>query len=153
MKVLDIDISTLALAVTPIGNRLYKVAKDTSIYMKTDEGVLKFHVLKGFVTNFRSGGLFVDKFIDQVGDEKKSWCYLIHDMMYTPCSALCNHHPVSKPLADEILYSALVWAEMPKAKAWAVRASVTAFGASAYEEDDALTSCNSKLFTFEWSAK
>lgn len=56
MKVNSITIDGFALAVMPIGNRLYRVAKDTNVCVDTDEGVFRFYFKQGFVTNFRNGG-------------------------------------------------------------------------------------------------
>lgn len=153
MKVYDIKIDTMALAVTPLGDRLYKLAQDTTLKVCTDEGVFVFSLQKGFVTNFRSGGRIVDGFVDQIGDEKKALCYLVHDAIYTPCAALNGHHPLSRELGDELLREALKWAGMPSWKASLVYRSVKWFGGCAYDEDDALTSLNSKLFDFEWTAE
>lgn len=150
MKVCSITISPATLKVTPIGNRLYEVAEDVTIRISTSEGVWVFRFFKGFVTNFRSGGVLVDSFIDQVGDEKKSLCYLVHDAIYTPCLALDLEHPVSRLLGDQFLRAGLRWAGMGSFKASCVYNSVRLFGASAYDEDDALTATNSRLFTFEW---
>lgn len=152
MKVDSITIDGLALQVTPMGNRLYRIARDTRVSVKTDEGSFDFYFKAGFVTNFRSGGPIVDRFVDQVGDEKKALCYLVHDAIYTPCASLGGHHPVSREKGDELLRAALLWAKMEAYKAELVYLSVRWFGACAYDEDDALTSLNSKLFDFEWTA-
>jgi len=153
MKVHSITIDGFALEVTPMGNRLYRIAKDTRVTVKTDEGCFDFYFKAGFVTNFRSGGPLVDCFVDQVGDEKKALCYLVHDAIYTPCASLGGHHPVSRDLGDELLRAALKWAELEAWKAELVYYSVRWFGECAYEDDDALTSLNSKLFDFAWLAE
>ena len=150
MKVCSITASPSPLKVTPIGNRLYEVADDVKIRISTSEGVWAFRFFKGFVTNFRSGGVLVDSFIDQVGDENKSLVYLVHDAIYTPCLALDFDHPLSRLLGDKFLRAGLRWACMGSFKASCVYNSVRLFGASAYDEDDALTATNSRLFTFEW---
>ena len=153
MRVRDITTDVFTLAVTPIGNRLYKLARDTKVQVYTDEGVFRFNFCKGFVTNFRSGGVAVDCFVDQVGDEKKALAYLVHDAIYTPCAALGGEHPVSRKKGDEILRAALRWAGMSAFKASMVYRSVRLFGHSAYWEDDELTDENSRLFHFHWDAK
>lgn len=153
MRIIGLNTDTLALAVTPMGNRLYKVATDTSVSVATDEGYFVFKFKAGFVTNFRSGGVAVDAFVDQVGDEKKALCYLVHDAIYTPCAALGMEHPLSRKKGDELLRDALKYAGMPKWKAGLVYRSVRWFGHSAYWEDDALTGSNAKLFSFEWRGK
>lgn len=151
MKILGIEKSG-PLKVTPIGNRLYKVAEDFGVTIYTDEGILDFFIRAGFVTNFRSGGVAVDPFVDQVGDEDKALWYLIHDLIYTPCAALDMEHPLSRKLGDQLLREGLIYSKMPKWKATAVYCSVRLFGDWAYSQDDALTSSNSKLFTFHWLA-
>lgn len=152
MKVYDINIDTMALAVTPVGNRYSRNAQRVRIKVYTDEGVFIFDIYVGFMSNFRSGGLLVDPFIDQVGDEKKALCYLVHDAIYTPCAALGGEHPISRKKGDELLRAALIWAGMSRFKASLVYYSVRAFGHSAYWDDDELTEENSRLFTFRWEA-
>lgn len=153
MKVYSITTSPAPLKVTPIGNRLYRVAEDVTIRVSTSEGVWVFRFFKGFMTNFRSGGWLVDSFIDQIGDEKKSLVYLVHDAIYTPCLALGFEHPVSRLLGDQFLRAGLLWAGMGSFKSALVYNSVRLFGHDAYWEDDALTSSNAKLFSFEWKPK
>lgn len=153
MNVYSIVMDKPCLAVTPLGNRYYKLAQDTKISVITDIGCLELGVKQGLVTNFRSGGPLVDRFVDQIGDEQKSLIYLIHDLMYTPCDDCNGEHPVTRELADEFLRAGLEWAGMGKFKRNVVYYAVRAFGKSAYEEDDDLTDTNKVLFTFSWSAK
>ena len=140
------------ICVCPLGNRFYRLAHDLSISFITDEGAFRFWFKKDFVTNFRSGGLFIDRIIDQIGDLWQQAAYLCHDAAYTPCDALKMEHPISRKLADELLRAVLIHAGMSRFKASLVYNSVSLFGKSAYEDDDKLTESNSKLFTFEWSA-
>ena len=153
MNVYAITMNTPSLAVTPIGDRYYRLAQDTQVVVHTSEGCLIYDFKAGFITNFRSGGRFVDGFIDQIGDEKKSLVYLVHDADYTPCDACNGEHPVTSLLADEFLRDGLAWAGMGKIKRNMVYYSVRAFGKRAYEEDDHLTATNSALFSFRWTAK
>lgn len=62
-------------------------------------------------------------------------------------------HPLSRKKGDQILRAGLLWAGMGAFKAGLVYNSVRLFGHDAYWEDDALTTSNSKLFTFEWRAR
>lgn len=153
MNVYSIIMNNPSLSVTPLGDRFYKLAQDTDINVYTDIGCFEMSIKAGFVTNFRSGGRFVDGFVDQVGDENKSLIYLIHDLFYTPCDYCNCEHPVTRELADEFLRDGLEWAGMGKFKRNVVYYSVRAFGRNAYEEDDHLTETNRVLFTFRWSAK
>lgn len=153
MNVYSIIMDRPSLVVEPIGNRYYKLAQDTRISVITDIGCLDFSVKQGFITNFRSGGVAVDKFVDQIGDQQKSLIYLIHDLCYTICDDCNGEHPVTRELADEFLRAGLEWAGMGKFKRNVVYYAVRAFGKSAYEEDDDLTETNRVLFTFNWAAK
>lgn len=152
MKVRSIHINQPALTVVPLGNRLYGLAHPNEITVYTDVGCFVIPFKQGFVTNFRSGGLFVDMFIDQVGDQDKALVYLIHDALYTPCDACGGEHPLSRELADEILRAALIWAGMSPGVAGLVYRSVRIFGKSAYVNDDELTATNRALFSFQWTA-
>lgn len=153
MKVFDVISDPPRLAVTPLGNRLYEQVTDIEkITVVTDCGRLVFVSYKGFVTNFRSGGPLVDPFIDQVGDEQKSKLYKVHDLIYTPSASLGMEHPLSRKFGDELLRAGLLWAGMSRMKAELVYRSVRLFGGPAYDEDDALTASNSKLFTFSWES-
>ena len=149
MKVKSVTQSA-PLVVRPLGDRLYMLPDSFSVTIRTDEGAFAFKFMAGFVTNFRSGGVAVDLFIDQVGDEKKALCYLVHDAMYTPCAALAMEHPVSRKKADLLLRESLKHCGMNSFLASVVYNSVRLFGASAYDEDDALTAANSRLFKVEW---
>lgn len=140
------------VCVIPLGNRYYRLAHDLDITIRTDEGDFRFAFKQGFVTNFRSGAIFIDYFIDQLGDRLLQVAYLCHDAAYTPCAALKMEHPVSRKLADELLRAVIIHAGMSTFKASLVYNSVRLFGKSAYDDDDELTEKNSRLFTFEWSA-
>ena len=152
MKVIKIT-TNHTLLVTPLGDRLYRVGTPIKITIATDEGTLVYSFKEGFITNFRSGGPLVDRFVDQIGDAEKAICYLVHDAAYTPCKACDGEHPISKALADTILRESLILAGMSKWKARIVYTIVYLFGDSAYEDDDNLTFANSKLFSFEWRDK
>ena len=152
MIVRDITLNRPCLAVTPVGDRYYRLAQDTRMYAHTDVGLLRADVREGFISNFRSGGPLVDGFVDQIGDERKSLIYLFHDLFYTPCDACGGEHPVTRELADEFLRDGLAWAGMGKFKRNLVYYAVRTFGNGAYEEDDHLTASNRMLFTFQWQA-
>lgn len=142
-----------SLVVNPLGDRYYKLAQETEVVVHTDDGDFFYNFSPGFVTNFRSGGLFVDRFVDQIGSSVNvQVCWLCHDAAYTPCQACNMKHPISKQLADELLAAMLKFSGMGKFKAELVYYSVKWFGLSAYEDDDELTESNSKLFTFAWGA-
>lgn len=150
--ILSNDGKSSDICVCPLGNRFYRLFEDLHISIFTDEGTFRFKFKAGFVTNFRSGGILIDRFIDQMGDLWQQAAYLCHDAAYTPCAALKMEHPISRKLADELLRAVLIHAGMSKFKASLVYNSVRLFGKPAYEDDDKLTETNSQLFSFEWSA-
>lgn len=143
-----------------LGNRYYAIAKpvDITITLRLKSkraAVLKYHFDTGFKTNFRSGGVCVDCFVDQLGTELEQIDWLTHDANYTPCARVTSmnnvvmtKHPLSKNDADELLYIMLVFAGLSTWKAKVVWTSVHLFGKSAYNDDDNLTETNKKLFTF-----
>lgn len=153
MKVYAITTDTLALPVVAMGNRLYRIARDTKVEVLTDVGNFVFRFKAGYVFVMRTEGVAVDLFVDQLDDEKKALCYLVHDAIYTPCAMLGMEHPVSRIRGDQLLRAALLYSRMHEFKACVVYNSVRLFGHNAYWRDDALTSANSKLFSFEWVAK
>lgn len=66
MKILAITKSA-PLTVVTMGNRLYRLPGPFLARVITDEGAFVFKFVGGFVTNFRSGGVLVDAFVDQIG--------------------------------------------------------------------------------------
>lgn len=138
-----------ALCITPMGDRYYKICNNYEIIVRTSSTEYRYNICDGFVTNFRSGGILVDSFVDQIGDSlavQLSW--LCHDAAYTPCASLGNRHPLGRKEADELLRAMLRFAGMSSFKASCVYNSVRLFGGSAYHEDDHLTKVNSELFSF-----
>lgn len=140
------------LSVVALGNRLYRLSEDRRLTVVTDIGRMVFTAHRGFVSNYRSGGILVDAIVDQVGSESMAPVYWVHDMCYTPCASLGMAHPLSRRLSDGILRSGLLMAGMPPWKASLVYRSVRIFGRRAYDEDDFLTRDNSRLFGFSWEA-
>jgi|GEM_PF-4512919 len=145
------------MSLNPLGNRLFKIANNYDyVKIKTGEAVYEYWFYKGFVTNFRSGGILVDAFIDPIGNQLHQLCWLIHDANYTPCDNVKvrgikinkSAHPMSKTSADELLQAMLVFAGTSPWKASVVKTSVAWFGKSAYYKDDELTPKNRKLFEF-----
>lgn len=138
-----------ALCISPCGDRYYKLSNKYEVIVSTSVGEYRYNFSDGFETNFRSGGLFVDRFVDQIGDTlatQLSW--LCHDAAYTPCKALGMSHPLGRKEADELLRAMLRYAGLSSFKASCVYNSVRLFGGSAYKEDDRLTKANSELFSF-----
>lgn len=139
------------IKVVPLGDRIYEIAEFIFIEVKTNKGVYRYRVNAGFKTNFRSGGLFVDRFVDQIGNTievQVSW--IIHDIAYTPFHAFgFGACVLSRNEADELLRACLMFAGMGKAKSYIVWLSVRLFGFPAYDNDDEFTIENSYLFSFE----
>lgn len=141
------------MALKALGNRLYELVDGVSVRVMTNEGAFVYRFAPGFVTNFRSGGILVDAFVDQIGPVGVQLCWLVHDANYTPCDDCNGNHPVSKEYADKLLRAMLKNAGMGCVKRGVVYHSVAMFGRSAYEEDDELTERNKRLFKFSWEAR
>lgn len=135
----------------PIGDRLYKIYGANKIEISTNEGKFTYIIYPEFITNYRSGGLLVDIFIDQIGSIWSQLAYLIHDLNYTPCLALLMEHPLSRETSDILLREMLRFGKMSAIKRNIVYNSVRVFGKRAYYKDDELTEINSKLFDFKWT--
>lgn len=136
-----------------LGNRYYCLAQKTKIEItiKLSVGslrILTYNFEPNFITNFRSGGILVDGFIDQLGTELEQICWLIHDSNYTICSFLNDKHPLTKNDADNLLYNMLLFAGLNKFKDKIIFESVQLFAYSAYYKSDDLTNTNKKLFSF-----
>ena len=150
VKIVSADGDPSEICVLPQGNRFYRLFNDIGVSVVTDEGTFMFFFKALFMTNFRSGGVLIDKIIDQIGGLLQQAAYLCHDAAYTPCASLGMEHPLSRKLADMLLRAILVYAGVGKFKAWLVYRSVRLFGGPAYNDDDELTESNSRLFTFRW---
>ena len=146
MKILKIESGELCI--TPIEDRLFKVVAPIDIAIHTDEGVLRYHIREGFVTNFRSGSKCIDWIIPEIGDTDSALAFLIHDCNFTQCFWSAMAHPVSKSLADYILKEMLLLAGWSNLKASMVYKSVDWFGQDAY--DEAPQYGNEILFKFTW---
>ena len=140
-----------SLRLIPLGDRYFRLAEQVTVSVETDEGVFRYTIGKGFVTNFRSGAPVIDCFIDAIGDRLHQICWLVHDCNYTPCINKCGVHAVDRKTADDLLFAMLLFAGESKFKARVVWGAVRMFGKSAYEDDDAFTFDNyQKLVANYW---
>lgn len=139
------------ISLTPLGNRRFRLNKTLEFAMFIDNTYrLKAYMHKGYVTDFRSGGPLVDKFIDQFGETPEiQCCYLMHDLLYT--KNILKQHYKSRVWADELLRAALICAGLPKWKANTVWTAVRMFGGEAYSDDDEYSVANATRFTLYWS--
>lgn len=135
------------ISLTPLGNRRFKVNRRITIEMVTSDGFkLTAWVHRNYVTDFRSGGPLVDRFIDQFGETPEiQCCYLMHDLFYTRRAD--KTHFKTREYADEILRESLICAGLPKWKAWLVWSAVRMFGKPAYDNDDEYSIPNMTRFT------
>lgn len=134
------------ITLTPVGNRHFRMDKALDFTVYTTDQQIDAHIWKGFVTDFRSGGPFVDKFIDQFGETPKiQVSYLLHDLCYTKW--LNKRHFKSRDWADDILRACLIYAGMSKVKANLVWGAVRVFGKSAYTDDDQYSLANATKFS------
>jgi len=119
--------------------RFYKLAEPVQITINTSEGVYRWKLDAGFVTDMRSGAGIIDAVIPQfTGNNQYNLAILAHDAGYTQ-DADGNHY-LSKDLADEFLYQMALMSGEPtfsgfwgKLKAKAMWAAVrTPLGNKAY---------------------
>lgn len=144
MKVNEIIIPKDGFKLKACGDRYFQICEPTEITVITDIGVLNVKIRPGFFTNFRSGGVGVDWFIDQIGDNIHQAIWIVHDCCYTPCINMKRRHAIDRKTSDDLLLAMLLFAKDSKFKAWTIWGSVRMFGSSAYEDDDALTDENYK---------
>lgn len=154
LDVTKIEIGRIEL--TPLGNRKFVITHSIDIEVKCEDDkyryVHMFRIHPDFVTDFRSGGIYVDKFIDQFGESPEiQAAYLVHDLCYTPSEQYGGMHVMSKDEADELLRAMLVKAGISKWKARLVKIAVQLFGKSAYRNDDENTHSNSVKFVYQLS--
>lgn len=133
-----------SLKLIPLGDRYFRLADEVTVSVETDNGVFRYTIGKGFVTNFRSGAPVIDHFIDAIGDRLHQICWLVHDCNYTPCINKCYNHAIDRKTADDLILAMLLFAGESKFKARVIWASVRMFGSSAYKDDDAFTFENYK---------
>jgi hypothetical protein len=103
MIITDITFTTPAL--TPIANNLWQLASDTriTVNMPANKGY-RFLLLKGFITNLRSGSDFLNFYIPRMGDEGRTLAYALHDALYTWLKGLHKmYHLLDKEIADMLL--------------------------------------------------
>ena len=145
MKVLKI-ITPNRISLTPLGGRRFAINQPTDFKMMLSDGTeLVAWVHKNYVTDFRSGGPFVDRFIDQFGETPEiQICYLMHDLFYT--RRVDKTHFQTREFADMVLRESLICAGLPEWKAKAVWAAVRLFGRKAYTDDDAYSIPNASRF-------
>ena len=141
------------LVVSPVGDRLWELAENCVISMHTDEGVLTMDIAKGYVTDFRSPrgvlGDIVDIFTPNTGTNAQACCYLFHDCCYTMDAN--GDHPVTRNVADELLYESLKYCGMSGLRAAVIWDTVRTLGEGPWEEPTEWG--NGTRYNFEWDAK
>lgn len=140
MKILNVFCQEPVVSI--VNDRNIKFVKRCLIDVVTDEGVLSYDILPGFITNCRSGTSFIDGFVPHFGNNATIIAWVIHD---------CNYYELlSKDLADDILKKMLIKAGMSCIKANIVKKSVEWFGGNAYglNTDDDITMRS--MISFKW---
>jgi len=116
-----------------VKERFYKLAEPVLIAINTSEGVYRWELEAGFVTDMRSGAGIIDAVIPQfTGNNQYNLAILAHDAGYTQDQD--GNHYLSKDLADEFLYQmAFMSGELGKFRAKLMWAAVrTPLGNKAY---------------------
>ena len=136
------------------GEGLWRLADDVKCEVKTDEGVLRYKIFKGFVTNMRSGASCIDCIIPKfTGNNRYNLAILCHDFAYT--QNMFNEHFLSRKLADNLLKQMAVKSgEIGSAKAAIMHRAVRMFGGGAYDEENSgVYENNGFCMGFEWAVR
>jgi hypothetical protein len=112
---------------------LWRLEKRVDAEVKTNEGVLRYTMLPGFLTNMRSGAHAIDSLIPKfTGNNFYNLAILCHDFAYTRNRD--NGHYISRLLADQLLKQmAAQSGEIGAFKATLMYRALRLFGGSAYE--------------------
>ena len=145
----NVEIKNSPILVTIAGDRYFRLEKELSIVVTTDNSVAEYKVMPGFVTDFRSGGPVVDLFIKQFGSDLMQAAYICHDIAYTPMFTEDGHrsHQIDKNYADALLEQMLIFARVKRWKARVIRFALWLFGRKSYMVDNAFSVENSKLYS------
>lgn len=128
-----------------VGDRLYELTRDCAVIIVTNDGTIRVELRKGFVTDGRSGGRFIDWLFPNWGTQRQRACVGVHD-------ALFYDFGLSFETANYILKQMIELTPMSKWRAWMVWKGVSTdiarshFGNNSPEEEE-----NKKLASVEWS--
>jgi len=128
MKLYNILTSHEQPVVVPFGKSHWKLVEDYEVKLYTNEGTYTFKMLKGWITDFRSGSSLIDWFLPKRGNSMYTAIVLCHDMGFS------GH--LSKNLIDELLRQGMILSGQPKYKADLAYQAVQTFGNSCYYELD-----------------
>lgn len=118
LKVLSFKIHG-EIILKPIADRLYEIAETVRISVYLADGrVVVYTIKKGFRFDGRSGGMFGDLFVPNLGTQLEIACWLIHD---------ANGYGLYLDFTEtnDMLYGMLVCAGRTRSKAWMVRTAVS----------------------------
>jgi hypothetical protein len=106
------DFAATEILETPIGNNLWELKQDLSVWINMPAGKgYKYTVKAGFVTNYRSGSDLIGPVIPRTGRNARSICYIIHDACYTWLGAKADCHCMEKKDADALLKAMLAFCD------------------------------------------
>lgn len=151
MKLENIEILTPPILVTIAGDRYFRIEKELTIRISTDTQIYEYTLLPGFVTDFRSGGPFVDIFIQQFGTSLMQAAYICHDVAYTPMFTDNGErsHQIPKPFADALLEQMLIYANVKRWKAKIIYVALKLFGKKSYMVDNDYSVENSRKYSLK----
>jgi hypothetical protein len=110
MQITDFTFTKLEL--TPVGDNLWKLAKDVRIQVNAPAGKgWRFTLKEGFVTNLRSGSDLINPVIPRMGNEGRTLCYILHDANYTWLGITSSYHCMEKKDADALLKAMLAFCD------------------------------------------
>lgn len=134
------------LSVCFVEERLIRTDEDLYIEIHTDEGVLKYTVASGFVSDGRSGGKLLDWLVPHYGHEKSFITFLVHDINFF------SHH-LSFELSNELCDLMMIWAGYSKFKRFLVRKGLSWFSRFAYDDISSTDRANISKVRARWDAK
>lgn len=111
-----------------LNNGYWILERPLEIDLHTNEGILKYRMDKGWITDYRSGSSAVDIVVPKIGNWKYTAVVLCHDMGYSGW--------VSKDVADELLYQGMVMSGISKIRAGMAYYAVKIAGNGAYYNMD-----------------
>jgi len=137
---------------------LYEISEPVDITIRTDEGVLRYFIRPGFLTDMRSGSHCIDPIIPKfTKNNKYNLAILVHDVNYTK-NEMGTHFIEDRQKCDELLRQmAIQSGEIGSVKAAIMYRAVRMFGGSAFNADNEKYYGGrgaevSKFMRFRWDA-
>ncbi len=112
-----------------INDTMWKITKpiDCNIVLNENEH-LKYTILAGFETNFRTGPTWLESIAPKIGEPPMAMSWMIHDANY-------EGYLNSRKVADQLLYYMLRYAQHPPLKCRLIYIGLQLFGQFNYSDE------------------